>query len=95
LKAYEDRLRPVLEACWNAVLEATRAHQIRTRFGAIGHPLVGDPTYGGEEKYGLRRQFLHARRLAFAHPVSGERLSFESELPADLATALRAARAPI
>jgi 23S rRNA pseudouridine1911/1915/1917 synthase len=73
-------------------LETGRTHQIRAHFAAIGHPLVGDVTYGGERKYGLERQFLHAHRLAFAHPVSGERLSFSSEPPADLAAALRAAR---
>jgi 23S rRNA pseudouridine1911/1915/1917 synthase len=80
------------ETYLEARLETGRTHQIRAHFGAIGHPLVGDPTYGGEEKYGLSRQFLHAHRLAFAHPVSGERMSFESELPADLAAALEAAR---
>ncbi len=74
-------------------LETGRTHQIRAHFGAIGHPLIGDATYGGEEKYGLRRQFLHAHRLAFAHPVSGEALGFRSELPADLASALALARA--
>jgi 23S rRNA pseudouridine1911/1915/1917 synthase len=74
-------------------LETGRTHQIRAHFGAIGHPLIGDLTYGGEEKYGLSRQFLHAHRLAFAHPVSGEALSFHSELPADLAAALSSARA--
>jgi 23S rRNA pseudouridine1911/1915/1917 synthase len=74
-------------------LETGRTHQIRAHFGAIGHPLVGDVTYGGEERYGLGRQFLHAHRLAFAHPVSGEALSFRSGLPADLAAALAAARA--
>ncbi len=73
-------------------LETGRTHQIRAHFAAIGHPLVGDPTYGGECKYGLERQFLHAHRLAFRHPLSGERLSFSSELPADLEAALRAAR---
>ncbi|HYP54893.1 MAG TPA: RluA family pseudouridine synthase [Solirubrobacterales bacterium] len=73
-------------------LETGRTHQIRAHFAAIGHPLVGDPTYGGEEKYGLSRQFLHAHRLAFDHPASGKRLSFESELPPDLAAALEAAR---
>jgi 23S rRNA pseudouridine1911/1915/1917 synthase len=73
-------------------LETGRTHQIRAHFGAIGHPLVGDATYGGERKYGLRRQFLHAHRLAFAHPDSGEALSFGSELPVDLAAALDAAR---
>jgi 23S rRNA pseudouridine1911/1915/1917 synthase len=74
-------------------LETGRTHQIRAHFGAIGHPLIGDMTYGGEAKYGLGRQFLHAHRLAFAHPVSGEALSFRSELPEDLAAALAAARA--
>lgn len=73
-------------------LETGRTHQIRAHFGAIGHPLIGDPTYGGEEKYGLSRQFLHAHRLAFAHPTSGEAMDFRSELPADLAAALTAAR---
>lgn len=73
-------------------LETGRTHQIRAHFGAIGHPLIGDATYGGEEKYGLGRQFLHAHRLAFAHPASGEAMDFRSELPADLAAALAAAR---
>lgn len=74
-------------------LETGRTHQIRAHFGAIGHPLVGDATYGGAEKYGLARQFLHAHRLAFAHPRDGERMEFRSELPADLAAALTSARA--
>jgi len=74
-------------------LETGRTHQIRAHFAAIGHPLAGDTTYGGERKYGLERQFLHAHRLAFAHPLSGERLSFSSALPADLVAALDAARA--
>ncbi len=72
-------------------LETGRTHQIRAHFAAIGHPLAGDPTYGGREKHGLRRQFLHAHRLAFTHPVSGEGLGFESELPADLNAALELA----
>ncbi len=81
------------ETYLEAKLETGRTHQIRAHFGAIGHPLVGDATYGGEEKYGLRRQFLHAHRLAFAHPGTGEQLSFRSELPADLTSALNSARA--
>jgi 23S rRNA pseudouridine1911/1915/1917 synthase len=72
-------------------LETGRTHQIRAHFAAIGHPLVGDATYGGEEKYDLERQFLHAHRIAFDHPETGERLCFSSELPADLAAALSAA----
>jgi len=81
------------ESYLEARLETGRTHQIRAHFAAIGHPLTGDATYGGADRYGLERQFLHAHRLAFAHPLGGERLSFESPLPADLATALDAARA--
>lgn len=81
------------ETWLEARLETGRTHQIRAHFAAIGHPLVGDSTYGGERKYGLDRQFLHAHRLAFAHPSGGEQMSFRSELPADLAAALAAARA--
>jgi 23S rRNA pseudouridine1911/1915/1917 synthase len=74
-------------------LETGRTHQIRAHFAAIGHPLAGDPTYGAGEAYGLARQFLHAHRLAFTHPVSAERLEFRSELPEDLKAALERARA--
>jgi 23S rRNA pseudouridine1911/1915/1917 synthase len=81
------------ETYLEARLETGRTHQIRAHFAAIGHPLVGDATYGGERSYGLQRQFLHAHRLAFTQPATGERLSFTSELPADLAAALEAARA--
>jgi 23S rRNA pseudouridine1911/1915/1917 synthase len=81
------------ESYVEAKLETGRTHQIRAHFAAIGHPLTGDATYGGAERYGLERQFLHAHRLAFDHPLSGERLELSSELPADLATALEAARA--
>jgi 23S rRNA pseudouridine1911/1915/1917 synthase len=80
-----------LETYLEARLETGRTHQIRAHFAAIGHPLTGDVTYGGARRYDLDRQFLHAHRLAFEHPESGERLSFESELPADLAAALEAA----
>ena len=81
------------ESYLEARLETGRTHQIRAHFAAIGHPLTGDPTYGGAERYGLGRQFLHAHRLAFAHPRTGERLSFSSPLPEDLEAALEAARA--
>jgi 23S rRNA pseudouridine1911/1915/1917 synthase len=73
-------------------LETGRTHQIRAHFAAIGHPLVGDPTYGTSVAHGLRRQFLHAHRLAFVHPTSGERLDFTSALPSDLDEALEQAR---
>jgi 23S rRNA pseudouridine1911/1915/1917 synthase len=82
------------ESYLEAKLETGRTHQIRAHFAAIGHPLAGDETYGGALRYGLERQFLHAHRLAFAHPQSGEPLSFESPLPADLAAALEQARQP-
>jgi 23S rRNA pseudouridine1911/1915/1917 synthase len=81
------------ESYLEARLETGRTHQIRAHFSAIGHPLAGDATYGGEPKYGLGRQFLHAHRLAFTHPLRGERLAFASELPEDLAAALASARA--
>lgn len=81
------------ESYLEARLETGRTHQIRAHFAAIGHPLTGDATYGGAQRYGLRRQFLHAHRLAFTHPASGARLSFSSPLPPDLAAALEAARA--
>jgi 23S rRNA pseudouridine1911/1915/1917 synthase len=81
------------ESYLEARLETGRTHQIRAHFAAIGHPLTGDPTYGGAERYGLRRQFLHAHRLSFTHPGSGEALAFTSELPEDLEAALEAAHA--
>jgi 23S rRNA pseudouridine1911/1915/1917 synthase len=76
-----------------ARLETGRTHQIRVHFAAIGHPIAGDAEYGGRARHGLERQFLHAARLSFGHPGTSERLSFESELPSDLAAALEAARA--
>jgi 23S rRNA pseudouridine1911/1915/1917 synthase len=73
-------------------LETGRTHQIRAHFAAIGHPLTGDETYGGAQRFDLQRQFLHAHRLAFAHPITGKAMEFASELPSDLAAALDAAR---
>jgi 23S rRNA pseudouridine1911/1915/1917 synthase len=74
-------------------LETGRTHQIRVHLEAIGHPVAGDPEYGNAGRLGLERQFLHARRLAFAHPVTGEPIGIESPLPPDLAAALARARA--
>jgi 23S rRNA pseudouridine1911/1915/1917 synthase len=74
-------------------LETGRTHQIRAHLLAIGHPVAGDPEYGTAGLLGLERQFLHATRLAFSHPVSGERVEVVSELPADLVAALEAASA--
>jgi 23S rRNA pseudouridine1911/1915/1917 synthase len=73
-------------------LETGRTHQIRVHLQAIGHPVAGDPEYGTAGLLGLSRQFLHAARLAFAHPVSGEPLDVRSPLPEDLAAALERAR---
>jgi len=81
------------ETYLEARLETGRTHQIRAHFAAIGHPLTGDTTYGGGARYGLKRQFLHAHRLSFQHPRSGEQLSFASALPKDLEEALEAAHA--
>jgi len=72
-------------------LETGRTHQIRAHLLAIGHPVVGDPEYGGVRRYGLSRQFLHAERLAFEHPVSGAPVDLRAPLPEDLGEALRRA----
>jgi 23S rRNA pseudouridine1911/1915/1917 synthase len=74
-------------------LETGRTHQIRAHLRAIDHPVVGDPEYGTAGRLGLDRQFLHAARLAFDHPVTGARIDVSSPLPADLQEALRLAAA--
>jgi len=74
-------------------LETGRTHQIRVHLAAIDLPVAGDPTYGIAGDLGLERQFLHAARLAFAHPVTGEPIDLSSPLPPDLAAALETARA--
>lgn len=78
-------------------LETGRTHQIRVHMAALRHPCVGDLTYGADPtlaaRLGLERQWLHAMRLAFDHPATGERLSLTSTYPADLATALERLRA--
>jgi 23S rRNA pseudouridine1911/1915/1917 synthase len=75
-----------------AKLETGRTHQIRVHFAAIDHPVAGDREYGNRGRYGLERQFLHAARIGFRHPRTGEELSFDSDLPDDLAIALERAR---
>jgi 23S rRNA pseudouridine1911/1915/1917 synthase len=82
-----DRLLP-RTALLRVVLETGRTHQIRVHLAAIGHPICGDPQYGTRGRYGLTRQFLHAARLAFVHPVTGEEIDVRSELPDDLVAAL-------
>jgi 23S rRNA pseudouridine1911/1915/1917 synthase len=73
-------------------LETGRMHQIRVHLAAINLPVAGDPVYGIANELGLERQFLHAARLAFAHPVTGEPVEVTSPLPRDLADALEKAR---
>jgi len=74
-------------------LETGRTHQIRVHLEAIDLPIAGDPVYGIPGELDLERQFLHAARLAFVHPFTGERIETESPLPPDLAAALARARA--
>ncbi|MGX7952790.1 RluA family pseudouridine synthase [Tsuneonella sp. HG249] len=74
-------------------LETGRTHQVRVHLASIGHPLLGDPAYGRDpaplrallKELDFGRQALHAASLGFVHPVSGERLGFAAELPADMA----------
>ena len=86
-------------------LETGRTHQIRVHLAHVGHPLVGDPLYGGRRQLtagaspALRaalqsfdRQALHAGRLAFAHPISGEMIDVSARLPADFTALLAALR---
>jgi 23S rRNA pseudouridine1911/1915/1917 synthase len=76
-------------------LETGRTHQIRAHLAAIGHPVVGDPHYGGAAsgaRIGLERQFLHASSLMFKHPLSGEWVRCESKPPVELSHALDTAR---
>ena len=79
------------------ILETGRTHQIRVHLSAQGHPLVGDPLYGADprmaERLGLDRQWLHAVRLEFDHPITGERTRVDSDIPADLHHALDVLRA--
>jgi 23S rRNA pseudouridine1911/1915/1917 synthase len=92
----EDRFSlPAPATLVRASLETGRTHQIRVHLSAIGHPVVGDDPYGqGRSLPGatVTRPFLHAYELAFDHPASGERVSWTSELPGDLAAQLAALR---
>ena len=92
-----------LVECW---LETGRTHQIRAHMAYVGHGLVGDQTYGGKKRLSPKalgdaaeqgntfpRQALHAATLGFDHPVTGERLEFNADLPQDLLTLLQVLRA--
>lgn len=81
-----------------AALVTGRTHQIRVHFQAVGHPVAGDKDYSNkkfvrvDEKLGLDRQFLHAYKLGFNHPKTGEWMGFKSDLPEDLARVLQELR---
>jgi 23S rRNA pseudouridine1911/1915/1917 synthase len=79
-------------ALLEVTLETGRTHQIRVHLAAIDLPVAGDRQYGVPGDLGLERQFLHAHRLAFRHPVTGDELDLRSQLPADLRRALERAR---
>jgi 23S rRNA pseudouridine1911/1915/1917 synthase len=95
-KASETRFEVLERFEWATLLEAAprtgRTHQIRVHLSAVGHPILGDPAYGGggddARRFGLTRPFLHSHELAFDHPATGERIELEDPLPADLADAL-------
>jgi len=92
LTYWKIRERLPCAALLEVSIKSGRTHQIRVHLAAVGHPVVGDPVYGGRKhKYApadplqtARRQMLHARRLEFIHPRSGRRLSFTAPLPNDM-----------
>jgi 23S rRNA pseudouridine1911/1915/1917 synthase len=86
VRRFDDPVPTTLVECR---LETGRTHQIRVHLSAIGHPVVGDADYGGRRQpVAAPRPFLHAAHLALDHPVTGERLAFDSPLPADLVAVL-------
>lgn len=94
--AFEVRERFERATLLEAAPLTGRTHQIRVHLSAVGHPILGDARYGGggdeAKRLGLSRPFLHAWRIAFDHPATGERLEPEDPLPDDLQEALRRVR---
>lgn len=85
-ETFNDPVEVTLVQC---TLETGRTHQIRVHLGAVGHPVVGDSMYGGARSALVApRPMLHARRLTLIHPGSGEEMTFEAELPADMAAVI-------
>ncbi|MCL4377876.1 MAG: hypothetical protein M1409_05755, partial [Actinobacteria bacterium] len=74
--------------------ETGRTHQIRVHLAFIGHPVIGDKTYGNREtekiakEIGLNRQFLHAKRIVLTHPVTGKEIDLIADLPDDLSDSI-------
>jgi len=97
--AVEVRERFERAALVEAAPRTGRTHQIRVHLAAVGHPILGDARYGGGGQdataFGLRRPFLHSSRIAFEHPLTGERIERTSDLPEDLRAALERARSSI
>ena len=71
-------------------LHTGRTHQIRVHLSSIGHPILGDVVYGGRVHSSIKRQALHAYKLGFDHPITGEPMAFKAELPLDMTSAIEA-----
>ncbi len=78
----------------HCVLHSGRTHQIRVHAASRGHPLISDALYGGAQALDVPRQALHAARLGFAHPITGDAMRFEAPLPPELAAGWQAAGLP-
>jgi 23S rRNA pseudouridine1911/1915/1917 synthase len=90
LKYSPDELSADAYCLLRCNLHTGRTHQIRVHAAFVHHPLIADTIYGGRSAGGLERQGLHAERLAFIHPITGQELSFEAGLPPDMLAACRA-----
>jgi 23S rRNA pseudouridine1911/1915/1917 synthase len=85
----ESFIEPMAASLVRCELETGRTHQIRVHLAAVGHPVLGDATYGGvRAAVSFGRPALHAVRLSFAHPRSGDEMSFEAPVPDDFASLL-------